>query len=360
MRGRERRWRYVVLMVAVATVGAVAGPQAQAGGGSVAQETINTLSYFLNTHGQALAGTHPMSQTTEGQKVHNVKWADNSFETYTYDDAYIYLREDHSGAPNPGSYTFSNGKWMRRSMRIGERIVVLDNGIQNFTVNAHSCNPTTSGLFPYRTTLLAHVPGYDLGGTMGIQDVIVLQYDYRNDQVSDYEKMYYARGWGMVKWELYRGDSLIQTSIFNQRTTSPPTPPDLQVACLDTPVPTPPIPATLEEFVTTLYRCVLDKAPDPDGFRFWLDDLRRGALTIQGAYTEFFGYQEKAVPRATDDRFTRSLFACILFRPVDQESYDNVMAGLADGSLTRPQLVQYVLDSAEFTSGILPRLRMLA
>lgn len=65
-------------------------------------EIVDTLPYFLNTGNAALSGTHLLSQTVVGQSIYTVKWASDSYETHEYDDSYIYLKEDHSGAPVPG------------------------------------------------------------------------------------------------------------------------------------------------------------------------------------------------------------------------------------------------------------------
>ncbi len=357
-------------------------------------ETINTLSYFLNTSGKALTGSHPMNQTLAGNTAYYVKWASDSYEIYTYDNNYIYLSEDHSGSPVPGSYTFSNGKWLKISMKVGEQINAQDNMIQNYIVNSASCVPSTKASFPYTTTLLEHIPKYDAGGQLGIQDVIVVLYDYRTSGVSDYEKSYYAKGLGWIKWELYRNNTLIQTSSFNQFSNATPLPPALGNSCFDKPInmttvlipinpapavivpvisPTvtpapipvitasvPSIPTSLNAFVHTLYSCVLNNnTPDSVGINFWLGNLQTGALTPYGIYVEFFRYQKDVVPAITDDQFTKKLYSCMLFRPADDVSYANVMQGLGNGSLTREGLVQTVLNSTEFTIGILPKLKLL-
>jgi len=324
-----------------------------------APDVINTLNYFLNTSGKTLTGTHPLSQTVNGQTVYNVKWAIDSYETYTYDDNYIYLKEDHSGSPNPGSYTFSDGKWMKRAMQVGDQINLSGNIIQNFTVNSNSCAQSTSGAFPYAVTLQQHIPNYNLEGTLGTQDVIVLQYDYRNGTGTDYEKSYYAKGWGMVKWELYRNNKVIQTSIFNQVSTSAPTAPSLQVACINTPV-TPLIPATLTDFVNLLYSCVAkNNNPDSSGFNNWLQNLQNGSLDIKGVYTQFYNVQNTLNPSLGNDMFTKLLYRCTLLRETDATSYNNVMTGLSNGTLTRSGLVQTVLNSSEFTTNILSKLQTL-
>lgn len=235
--------------------------------------TIDTLSYMLDTQGKRLNGTHALSQTVMGQAIYNVLWDGNSYETFSYDSNYIYLTEDHSAADQGanGSYTFSDGKWMVRTMAVGDQLTVADNTVQFFNVGSNSCAPSNGGRFPYVMTLQQHIPSDNLGGNLGTQDVIVMQYDYRWGTGTDYEKIYYAKGIGMVKWELYRNNQVIQTSFFNTVTNTAQTLPNLTDACINTPMaaPIPSLPTSLSGFVNTLYACVLD-IKQPDTPRFYL------------------------------------------------------------------------------------------
>jgi hypothetical protein len=59
------------------------------------------------------------------------------------------------------------------------------------------------------------IPRFDAGGELGLQDVIVLRYDYSlrtgipdRQQVNSYEKFYYSREWGWIQWEYYQDDDL--------------------------------------------------------------------------------------------------------------------------------------------------------
>lgn len=238
----------VALATAVSLGASVANAQTDAAGKSSESAAhtraksgeIDTLSYLLDTRHKTLTGTHALSQTVRGNVVYNVLWDANSYEVFTYDDNYIYLPEDHSaGQKAGGSYTWSDGRWMARQMNVGSKITIADNTITYYDVHADSCTEASHNAYPYIMTLLSHIPDYDLGGTVGKQDVVVLQYDYRSTpDGTDYEKVYYAKGLGMVKWELYRNDKVIQTSIFNQYSDKAPTPPNLREACKKMPEPT--------------------------------------------------------------------------------------------------------------------------
>jgi hypothetical protein len=323
-------------------------------------DVVNTLDYVLNTHGTTLNGTHALSQTVVGHTIYNVLWDSDSYETLTFDNNYIYLPEDHSaGQTADGSYTLSDGRWMRRTMTVGDQLVVPGNYVQHFTPGGTSCTPTSSGYFPYVMTLAQHIPQDNLGGTLGTQNVIVLKYDYEWGTGTDYEKIYYAKGWGMVKWELYRNGQVIQASTFNSVTSTPPTPPNLANACISTPVSNaaPHIPASLSEFVRTLYSCILTTSqPDTKGFNFWLGNLQAGAVSIESIYADFFASQPATV---TADDFVGALYKCTLFRTIDSASRQALVTGLRNGTLSRANLVQTVLGSQEFEARILPLLRHL-
>jgi hypothetical protein len=323
---------------------------------------IDTLSYFINTHHKALAGTHSYSQTVKGNKIYNVKWDSDAYEMYTYDSKYIYLKEDHSGgtAAN-GSYTFSDGRWMKRYMAVGDSIRLARNMWTEFNVGTSSCSFSGGGYMPYENTLIAHYPHYGLGGNLGHQDVIVLQYDYRWGLGVDYERDYYAKGYGLVKWQLYENNQVTQTSIFNKITKSAPTPPDVANSCSGTPVksPVPPLPKSLHGFVTMLYTCVLHYSRSvvgTSGYEYWLNELKDGTLSIQGAYTDFYGYQPTSW---SNNKFVENLYECTLFRTIDPANEQNVVAQLAAGTITRPQLVSSVVNSAEFNARELPLLSAL-
>lgn len=180
-------------------------------------ETIDTLDFFITDHlDQALGGTHNMSHFLSGNNYYNVNWSADSFMVHTWDSNYIYLKEDHSIGPIP-AYTFTPGTWMKRFMRVGEKITVSNNMLQWYD---SSCNTTSRQSFPYSVTLESHIPNYNAGGDLGVQDVIVLKYEYAGGM----ERNYYSREWGFILWEEYDslGQPTVNRSIFNQNTGSSP------------------------------------------------------------------------------------------------------------------------------------------
>lgn len=195
-------------------------------------DTIDTLDYFLTDHPeQGLTGTHPFSQTVEGQIVYLVKWDEKAFERFRWDDQFIYLEEDHSSAP-VDIYSFSEGKWMRRQMKIGEKLTVLDNTIKVFDQSCQEIKER-SGPFPIEMTLESHIADFDVGGDLNKQDVIVLKYDSSlSDPSGIFEKFYYSKEWGLILWQEYTKEnpqSVRNESKFNLITTK--IQPDKSVAC---------------------------------------------------------------------------------------------------------------------------------
>ncbi len=176
-----------------------------------AAETINTLNYFVskNPSIELVDVGGSLGQVVSGQTAYYVKFSlPTNYEKYSWDSNYIYLKEDRSGAPN-AYYTFSPGMWMKRSMKVGEKIVVANNAIVNYS----NCSRTTSSTFPYTMTLEQHIPNYNAGGDLGTQDVIVLKYDY----YGDFERFYYSNKWGWIKWQLVDSKGVVkQESVFNK------------------------------------------------------------------------------------------------------------------------------------------------
>lgn len=308
-------------------------------------ETIATLDYFLTTHtDKTLTGSHPLNQTISGQNTYFVKWDAGSYETYSWDNNYIYLKEDHSGAPNPGSYTFSDGRWLKRSMQVGETIQATNNSQQTFTVNTDSsCTPTVSAPFPYSVILEQHVPRYNMGGTLGVQDVIVVKYDYRYGASTDYEKMYYAKGWGLVKWELYRDDHLIQTSTFNQISNTAPVAPNLQSECRYTDI------TPIGAFIESLYRNVLGRAADVSGKTYYVNALNQNK-TVAGCrllLTDFYTSTEFNQRTISDQEFVTSLYRASFGREPDSSGLNFWLQKLSSSQMTRAQLRDLFIAHAD-------------
>lgn len=193
-------------------------------------EIINTLDYFLTDHPDKSLTTQEqqgqMGQVVVGAVSYYTKWSPHSFELHEFDEDYIYLLEDHSLAPHP-AYSFYPGTWLKRTMQVGETINVDNNRIQWYDAQ---CKPTTSGQFPYKMTLERHESKYNIGGGLGEKDVIVVKYDW-GPPGGDFERFYYSKEWGWIKWEKYTNGELAQTAIFNKIRQAAPIPPAFSKVC---------------------------------------------------------------------------------------------------------------------------------
>jgi hypothetical protein len=191
-------------------------------------EAINTLDYFVSNKG--LTGTHDQSQTIKGDHAYFTKWSPNVFEVYRWDSSYIYHQEDHGDSDSSQAYHFEPGLWMKRQMKVGEKIDQTNTSATYYVPSTCAIKIANAPAY-YINTLEAHLPNYDLGGDVGKQDVIVLAYNY-DPSLRYLEKFYYAKGWGWVKWEYYVDGQLQSTSIFNKIAASV-TPPNYSAQCTE-------------------------------------------------------------------------------------------------------------------------------
>ncbi len=208
--------KIIIASLIIAGIPAVFGRAQLSGAQSNSEpEVINTLDYFVSHHlDKGLSGSHNQNQTVVGNTSYYTKWSNLAYEVHAWDDAYIYLKEDRSWKKDE-SYAFSPGKWMKRQMKIGESINESTN--MGYYVNSNDCSPLRINSLPYVMTLESHEPHYNISGDLGSQDVIVLKYDYSNATYpGNYERYYYSKEWGWIKWELYENNNLIQESIFNK------------------------------------------------------------------------------------------------------------------------------------------------
>lgn len=205
-------------------------------------DQIDTLDYLLsNNQHKGLTGAntgsstdhangHPLSQLITSNAMYMVKWDSTVYETFKWDNENIYLVEDHSVSGHNPSYQLIPGIWMRRNMKVGEKVTTMNNIIEWFDPD---CALTERKNFPIEMTLEKHDATYDIGGDLGIQDIIVMKYDSSvGFNLGLYEKYYYSKEWGLVRWEEYakRTDSLRNRRTFNKITN--PIAPNISLSCI--------------------------------------------------------------------------------------------------------------------------------
>ena len=208
--------------------------QEQRRGDTHSSDTIDFLSYALKADagtGLASGDGFVWHQIVQGNNYYLEKWTSpQQIVHYWYDDNNIYMTEDTTG-PHP--YTFNPGVWARRQMKVGEIITMRANRIH--FLNSACQVDQDEGICPYHNTLEAHYPQYDLGGDLGVQDVIVLKYVWGPPSFSNVEREYYAKGYGIVKWAWWSEGQLVSTVTTNLVANYGPVPIDPVCADLNHP-----------------------------------------------------------------------------------------------------------------------------
>jgi hypothetical protein len=150
------------------------------------------------------------------------------FECWRWDDEWVYHVVDHGlDGGRGGSYRFTDGRWLpRRLPTAGWALDLPANRIRRFDAMCRE-SPGTDP-FPYRVRAW-HEPGVDIGGDLGVRDVVVLEYqayDRSAGVTSAAERFYLARGAGWYLWT--RADGV--RVAFSRR--GGPLVPALQTACV--------------------------------------------------------------------------------------------------------------------------------
>jgi hypothetical protein len=180
---------------------------------------IDILSYMVKSNtSTGLGATNgfvwnqiPMNQNIVNDGFYLTKWlSPQSAVHYLYDNGNIYMTVDTTDIY---PYKFDPGVWARRQMSVGETVNMPANRIQILDNSCQVIQSQTS--FPYFNVLEAHYPEYDLGGDLGVQDVIVLAYYWGAPAFANVEREYYAKGYGIVKWDWYYRRAPLQSVTTN-------------------------------------------------------------------------------------------------------------------------------------------------
>jgi hypothetical protein len=103
----------------------------------------------------------------------------------------------------------------------------------NYYDTPHSCGLAKQTRYSMKTVLESHNARYNVGGDLGVQDVIVL----RIEQGTFSEKEMYAKGWGLVRWQgcTLDGSSCQDTVTWNKFSPNPPKRLDVTASCTGLP-----------------------------------------------------------------------------------------------------------------------------
>jgi hypothetical protein len=112
--------------------------------------------------------------------------------------------------------------------------------------------------------------------------------------------------------------------------------------------------------LAAMYEVALNRLPERDGFEFWINDLQRGAIgtadlaVLFGRADEFQG----RFSGINNRDFVRELYLTVLDRAPDQEGFDFWVGHLERGTLARADMVRgfSVSDEMRGNFGYLPPL----
>ena len=117
--------------------------------------------------------------------------------------------------------------------------------------------------------------------------------------------------------------------------------------------PEPEIPTPIEDpvgdFVTRLYRLVLNRKPDQNGLLHWSNILKNKALTASEVVHEFFKSEEFLKRNIDDEMFVTIVYQTCLNRHPEQGGFKTWMNCLQNG-LTRDFVLNGCLGSEEFSN----------
>lgn len=119
-----------------------------------------------------------------------------------YDNVWIYLHWDGHVGQNSNGYTFTDGRWLRRMMTVGERVECPDNWLRRLTLSGKEVDRHPMA---YTVVLVGRYLAYPCGA-LGLRPAIEFHY-LLGDNFR--ERNLYVQGWGLYRWwaERRRGDT---------------------------------------------------------------------------------------------------------------------------------------------------------
>jgi hypothetical protein len=176
------------------------------------QASVDVLNYLLGD--PALwprSGSHGQNQIVDlaRREVCWVKYGNpRRFECWRWDDQFVYHAVDHAlDGDSNDSYTFTDGRWIARYLPAGSsaalpwsidvpqnQLVWFDGSCRRDVVRSHA--------FPYRQRAWFE-PRRDAGGTLGVRDTLVLEYQPYDPigAAGAAEHFYFGLGAGWYEWE---------------------------------------------------------------------------------------------------------------------------------------------------------------
>jgi hypothetical protein len=157
------------------------------------------------------SGSHGQNQLVDlsRREVCWVKYGNpRRFECWRWDDHFIYHAVDHAlDGDSSESYMFTDGRWIERfipvvsSAALPWSVDVGSNQLVWFDAACH-VDAAKSHAFPYRQRAWFE-PQRDAGGTLGVRDTLVLEYQPYDPagHSGAAEHFYFGLGVGWYEWE---------------------------------------------------------------------------------------------------------------------------------------------------------------
>lgn len=104
-----------------------------------------------------------------------------------------------------------------------------------------------------------------------------------------------------------------------------------------------------EKFVVRLYEKVLNRKPDNDGLKYWVNNIQSGKFTILHVSTDgFFNSKEYLKKKTTNEQFVKSCYNTFLDREPEKSGFNYWVKKLKNG-VSRNDVLKGFAYSKEFT-----------
>ena len=110
---------------------------------------------------------------------------------------------------------------------------------------------------------------------------------------------------------------------------------------------------TIETEIAEIYISTFGRAPDKEGLAYWTQEVLLGNMSVAQVNKSFFEQEEtKAMYNgATNEEFLNSVYKNVLGREADQEGYDYWIKEFENGTFTQDSFIQAMIKGAKAETG---------
>jgi len=179
-----------------------------------AQGPLDRFTFFVGDSSLwPRTGSHYLNQVSVpgSYTLTHVKFGDPGAYAVNFADANlnIYFWEERDPGGNR-VFRYTDNLWLHRYMSVGDVIEHPNNRLLGGDLN---CNLVSDTPWPYTNVLEAYWPQYNVGGDLGVRDVILLK-QIPLTSTGYFERFYYAQGAGFVAWEQWNNGVMEGQTIF--------------------------------------------------------------------------------------------------------------------------------------------------